>query len=210
MKKIQPAKPLLPILEDGYLDIEEEAIYEGQHFLDQDLSYSTGKNLALRGCRLENVTLDRSRLERFECSNVVFSHCNLSNVEWLGGSFHQVHFDNCKLTGTNFAESYLRDCRFSDCLGDFSSFSSTNLKVVFFEHCRLSQSEFFEVNWQHLQLDHCDLNDANWFRTKLKDLDLRSCTFDKIAFSEELLRGLKVNQEQAITIAAALGLIIED
>lgn len=210
MKQKNPSPPILPILTDSYLDIEEEAVFDGAHFVQEDLSYSTGENIILRGCQLDNVRLHKARFDRFECSNVVFNHCDLSNIEWFGASLHQVVFNNCKLTGANFADSYLRDCQFTDCIGEFSSFSNGNFKVVHFENCRLSQSEFNELTWQHVQFRNCDLDDSNWFFTKLKGLDLRGNYFEKIALSQELVRGLIVNQQQAVVIAAGLGLHIEE
>lgn len=209
MKKTLPSKPILPVLEDMHFDLEEEALYEGAHFQDQDLSYSNSENIALRGCQLDSITLFKARFDHFECSNAVFNNCDLSNLECFGASFHQVQFNNCKLTGTNFSESYLRDCIFEGCIGEFAAFSSTNLKVVRFSNCRLPKSEFFEAKWNHLLLQNCDLDDSNWFRTKLNGLDFRSNTFQKIALSEELLKGMIVNQEQAICIAAGLGLVID-
>ncbi|MDH6363407.1 uncharacterized protein YjbI with pentapeptide repeats [Enterococcus sp. PF1-24] len=210
MKKVTPISPILPKLTENFLDVEEEMLFDGNLFFQQDVSYASGSNIIFRGCQLDHVTLRNSRFERFECSNVVFDHCDLSNAEWLAASFHQVVFKNCKLIGTNFAESYLRDCQFIDCLGEFTSFSHGNLKVVTFENCQLSRSEFFEVDWKNLLLKNCNLDDSSWFHTKLQGLDFRSNHFQWIALSLELLRGLQVNQEQAIVIATGLGLVIED
>jgi hypothetical protein len=47
-------------------------------------------------------------------------------------------------------------------------------------------------------------------RKKLSDLDLTSNQFSKIAFLMEQLKGLKVNSYQALTIAAGLGLQIQE
>ncbi|MGX7244185.1 pentapeptide repeat-containing protein [Enterococcus quebecensis] len=211
MKTKKPLAPVLPKLtQTDFISIDDETIIEGMLLQDQDLSYQDVRNLVFRECRFEKITMNRNHLERFECSNVIFDHCDLSNTEWIGASFHQVHFRQCKLTGTNFAESYLRDCLFEDCLADYASFSSTNQKVVEFKDTSLTDTEFVEVTWNNLLSDHCSLTGSNWFHTKLENLDLTKSTFEKIAFSQELLKGLKVTQEQAITIAAGLGLVIED
>ncbi|MBM7689617.1 hypothetical protein BCR24_12670 [Enterococcus ureilyticus] len=210
MKIKKPITPVLPKLtKTDFISIDDEVIIEGLSLKDQDLSYQDIRNLVFRESRFEKVTMNRNHLERFECSNVIFDHCDLSNTEWIGASFHQVHFRQCKLTGTNFAESYLRDCLFEDCLADYTSFSATNQKVVEFKKTSLNNTEFVEVMYNNLLLDQCSVTGSNWFHTKLAALDLTTCTFERIAFSQELLKGLKVTQEQAITIAAGLGLIIE-
>lgn len=211
MKIKAPVAPLLPKLtETDFISLDDEIIIEGLSVKDQDLSYQDIRNLVFRECRFEKITMNRNHLERFECSNVIFDHCDFSNTEWIGASFHQVHFHQCKLTGTNFAESYLRDCLFEECIADYASFSATNQKVVHFQKTSLNDTEFVDVTWNNLVFDGCSLTGGNWFHTKLAGLDLTKSSFDRIAFSQELLKGLKVTQEQAITIAAGLGLIIEN
>lgn len=210
MKIKEPIAPLLPQLtEADFISLEDEVIIEGLKLKEQDLSYQDSRNLVFRECQFEKITMNRNHLERFECSNVIFDHCDLSNTEWIGASFHQVHFRQCKLTGTNFAESYLRDCFFEECLADYTSFSATNQKVVTFQQTSLNNTEFVEVTWNNLLFNGCSLTGSSWFHTKLADLDLRQSTFEKIAFSQELLKGLHVTTEQAVTIAAGLGLVIE-
>lgn len=208
MIKNYPAPPILPknFTDDFYL--EDEAVIDEVHAIEYDYSYLTCENLVLRRTILEKVTMQRTKLIRFEAGNVLFKNCDFSNLEWIGGSFHQVVFENCKLTGCNFAESYLRDCRFKDCMINFGSFSGTNLKNVAFENCKLTDSEFFEVTWKHLFLTDNELDNSNWMRTKLADLDFTSNQFSKIAFSMEQLKGLKVDSYQAMIIAAGLGLQI--
>lgn len=210
MKQKYPASPIMPKLaETDFVSLNDELIVEGLHLKNQNLSYQDVSGLFFRECHFEKITMNRNHLKHFECSNVIFDHCDFSNTEWIGGSFHQVHFRQCKLTGTNFAESYLKDCLFENCLADYSSFSSSNEKIVHFKECSLNNTEFFEMDWQHLTLENCSLTDSNWFRTKLKDLDFSQNTFQKIAISQELLNGVKVSPEQALIISVGLGMIIE-
>lgn len=210
MKQKEPIAPILPNLTPtDFISLEDEIIIEGIVLNDQDLSYQDVGNLVIRECQFDKLTMNRNHLERFECSNVIFKNCDFSNTEWIGASFHQVHFHQCKLTGTNFAESYLRDCLFEDCLADYASFSATNQKVVYFKKTSLNETEFVGMQWTNLLLSQCSLNGSNWFHTTLAELDLTENTFEKIALSQELMIGLKVTAEQAITIAAALGLLIE-
>lgn len=206
----QPALPQLPDLIKTDFFIENEAFFEGNAFTNSDYSYLTGKNIIIRQSVLEKITLHKTRLDNFEASNVIFRNCDFSNIEWLKASFHQVIFDQCKLTGANFSESYLRDCQFQDCLCDFASFSQANLKVVTFSRCRLTDSEFYSLNWQHIALLDNDLTGSNWSHTRLNKLDFSTNKFYRITFDHQNLRGLIVNSQQALVIAASLGLVIED
>ncbi|MDT2759037.1 pentapeptide repeat-containing protein [Enterococcus xiangfangensis] len=210
MNKNYPVSPNVPQSFSNDFYLEDEASIEAVHGYGLDYSYLVCENLVLRRSILEKVTMQRTKLVRFEANNVFFKNCDFSNIEWIGGSFHQVVFENCKLTGCNFAESYLRDCQFKDCLINFGSFSATNLKNVAFEHCQLNDSEFFEVRWKHLFLVDNELTNSNWMRTKLAELDFTTNRFSKIAFSMDQLKGLKVDTYQAVVIAAGLGLQIKD
>jgi len=206
----QPASPQLPTLTTADFFIEDEAFFEGQQFILADCSYLTAKNLIIRQSTLEKITLHKARLDNFEASNVIFRNCDFSNIEWLKASFHQVIFEQCKLTGANFAESYLRDCQFHDCLCDFTSFSQSNLKVVQFSQCHLTESEFYNIKWQHLTLIYNDLTRSNWGHTPLNKLDFSQNEFHQISLDHQNLRGLIVNTQQALVIAASCGLVIKD
>ena len=210
MKKIEPIPPSLPLLTKGEFYLEDEEIFSGLLINGGNQSYLDAKNMVLRESHIQKLTMQKTGLRHFECSNVIFEKCDLSNLEWIGGSFHQVVFHQCKLTGTNFAESYLRDCTFTDCIASMVSFSSTNLKAVSFDHCQLEDSEFYEVTWKNLFLSDNQLTGSNWFRTSLKGLDFTTNFFTTIALSQDSLAGLIVNQEQALVIAQALGLQIKD
>lgn len=210
MKKIEPIPPSLPLLTKGEFYLEDEEIFSGLLINGGNQSYLDAKNMVLRESHIQKLTMQKTVLRHFECSNVIFEKCDFSNLEWIGGSFHQVVFHQCKLTGTNFAESYLRDCTFTDCIASMASFSSTNLKAVSFDHCQLEDSEFYEVTWKNLFLSDNQLTGSNWFRTSLKGLDFTTNFFTAIALSQDSLAGLIVNQEQALVIAQALGLQIKD
>ncbi|HHY21619.1 MAG TPA: hypothetical protein GX525_07005 [Bacilli bacterium] len=210
MKNKQPLAPYLSSLQTGNFYLEDEAAFSDFYIHNEDHSYSSAANVILRSCHVERMTLQNVQLERFDCSNVIFEKCDLSNLEWMGGSFHQVIFRQCKLIGTNFAESMLRDCMFEDCVANMSSFSNTNLNTVTFSFCDLEESDFYDVTWKNLQLKKNSLTGSNWFYTKLSTLDLTTHTFEKIALSQELLKGLVVNTEQALVIALGLGIVIMD
>lgn len=205
----QPLTPQLPSLTPGDFYLEDEALFEGKDFTETDQSYQTVHNLVLKECRLEKITLQRSRLERFEASHVLFDKCDFSNLEWIGGSFHQCAFHQCKLIGTNFAESYLRDCSFHECVANYASFSDADLKVCHFDDCQLQEAEFFQIRWKDLALTRNELTGSNWLRVKMAGLDFTSNTFAGIMLELERIRGLQVNSEQALVIAAAMGLSIQ-
>lgn len=208
-KNALPLLPLLGDLQPADFYLEDEEIFDRKNFFEGNTSYQQCANLILRECKLEKVMIQKSVLERLECQNVVFDKCDFSNLECIAASFHRVHFKQCKLTGTNFSESFFKDCTFENCLADFASFSGANMKVVHFSDCQINESEFYELTWKNLLLTNNQIAGSNWFHTKMNGLDLRGNRFDKIAFSQDCLPGVLVDQEQALIIAAGLGMIIE-
>jgi hypothetical protein len=79
---------------------------------------------------------------------------------------------------------------------------------VLFDDCELEEADFLEVNWTKFALTNSRLNRTNWLGTKVATLDFTSDTFEEILLPQQL-RGLVVNQEQAITIAVNLGLVVQ-
>lgn len=206
---LQPKVPheLLPTPPESLKDEDLLVCYQ----IDElDYTNQVVNFVALDTCRVSKTLFINSTLKSFEVQDTIFDHCDFSNTEMIGSSFHRVIFKNCKLTGANFAEGMLVDCQFIDCVADFSTFSYTNLKIVSFTESSLRESDFFEMKWQHLQFDHCELTASSWFNTSLAGLNLANSSFEKLAFSQELLRGLTINQEQAITIALGMGINIDE
>ena len=94
VKKI--ASPELPELLEGNFYLEDETTFSGILSEGEDQSYLSSRNIVLKNSHIKKLAMQKSRLERFECSNVVFEKCDFSNLEWFGASFHRVHFKQCK------------------------------------------------------------------------------------------------------------------
>lgn len=131
MIKHYPASPELPqnFSTDFYL--EDEASIEAVHSSELDYSYLTCENLMIRRSILEKITMQRTKLVRFEASNVLFKNCDFSNLEWIGGSFHQVAFENCQLKDSEFFE-------------------------LTWKHLFLVNNELTNSNWQRTRLASLD------------------------------------------------------
>lgn len=208
VKIIEPKLPNQ--LEDGLsFPTEEETVIQHTHFHqlvldDEYLRYTMKK------CQFNHCDFTTSHFHQLELQDVIFQHCDFSNLEWIGTSMQRIQFIDCKLFGTNFAESYLQDCLFQNCLADYSSFHFSKIKNVQIEQCSNQFSEFSEIDWKNFVLTETNLTDSQWLHTNLNQLNLSSCRFDKIAFSPDKIKGLTLNQEQALIIAMSLGIKIED
>ena len=186
IQKIEPPRFPVDLREETFELIEDEAFYEN--------------------CLFKNCTCHFHQLELLD---VEFIKCNLSNTEMIGGILHRCAFLDSKIVGVNFAESSILDTTFKDCQANYSSFSYASLKRVSFTDMPLIESDFFNIKWLHLTFNACDLTGVNLMQTNLKGLNLSTSSFEKINLSIELLRGCKINPEQSIVIAGALGCIVE-
>jgi uncharacterized protein YjbI with pentapeptide repeats len=208
LKTIVP--PNLPTLHAESFFLENEKVFSSINSEGGELSGDAARNMILKNSRIKKLIMHSTELELFECSDVIFENCDFSNLEWIRGSFQRVIFKDCKLIGVNFAEGFLRDCQFIDCIANLASFSDTKIKDVQFQNCRLTGADFYGLDWKNLGFSGSDLSESSWFKTKLAGLDLTGNEFEQIGLSMELLRGLIVDQEQAITIARGLGVIIRE
>lgn len=187
------------------LDIAQRSLSNMTLTFDNDVDY-----LAIDTTSWERVTMSNQHIRTLECKDSLFISCDFSNTEWLESSFHRVVFKNCKFTGTNFAESHIENCEFINCTLAYSSFNFTRFKRVLFQDSQLIDTEFCDVTWQHLLFDSCLLDRSSWLNTPLKGLNWMTCSFETLLFSPDLMSGLTVNTEQAITLALSLGLLIDE
>ena len=59
-----------------------------------------------------------------------------------------------------------------------------------------------------LQLTNCNLDSVDVFETNLKDIDLTTCNINHIKIDISSMKGLIVNEEQALALAKFLQIII--
>ena len=58
--------------------------------------------------------------------------------------------------------------------------------------------------------EHTDFSECEFAHTKLKDIDLSSCELDGFAVTPEDLKGVIVNEEQAVACAKLLGIVVKN
>ena len=72
MKKIEPIPPSLPLLTQGEFYLEDEEIFSGLLINGGNQSYLDAKNMVLRESHIQKLTMQKTGLRHFECSNVIF------------------------------------------------------------------------------------------------------------------------------------------
>ena len=66
-----------------------------------------------------------------------------------------------------------------------------------------------EVKWKNITFLECNLNKIELVKTKLKDIDFSTCEFNGVTVDIPDLKGIIVNEFQALELSKLMGLKIK-
>lgn len=78
-----------------------------------------------------------------------------------------------------------------------------------FTNCKFTHLDLEQLEWIDVIFDHCDLDDSEWVNTNLKGIDFSTSSISNILISNDLLKGVIVNESQALEFVRILGLIVK-
>ena len=125
------------------------------------------------------------------------------------GSFIRVEIRNSKFVGCDFSDSRVYHLMSRETIFRYANFSSASLEEVLFEKCDLSNSSFTECKLKNTYFELSKLIQTQFFKTKLKGIDISTCEISGIITTFEDIKGLTVNNFQAIELSKLLGIIIK-
>ena len=156
--------------------------------------------------RKEGITIETKRFSKIE---EIFDNCDFSNCLFTESSFIRVEIKNSKFVGCNFIEARVYHFSSRETIFKYANFSNTSLEEMIFEDSDLSNSSFEESKLKHIYFEKSNLTQALLYRTKLNGIDLSTCEIQGIVTSIEDIKGLTVNNFQAIELSKLLGLTIK-
>ena len=145
-----------------------------------------------------------------EFADVIFEHCDFSNIDMRETTTRRVVFDRCRLTGTDLEDSRFEDTEFRNCEFSYANLSASGFKRVILRDSNCRDASFTMAEFKDTSIDHCDFTEAEFLNTSLSGLDLSTSTIDRITCSTDAFKGVCVNAEQAVAIAAILGVIVKE
>ncbi len=187
----------------------------------------TGRNIRIENRTFENETFEKrlNMKEFYECvfknvrfgseaknclfADVIFDHCDLSNLKMDSTVFRRVRMTGCRMTGTELSRASLQDTVISGCQCGYINLNGAKLKRVMFENCIMEQAGMSMLEHTGTSFSKCDLSGAEFIDTKLGGWDLSDSKLDGITVDPMNLRGLTVNDEQAAAFAALLGITVK-
>ena len=169
------------------------------------LSYieKTSFEECLKKMKFQDVHIDQNIQQRTIIQDLTFDGCLFENIDFTKVSLKHldlidVTFDKCDLSNQNFDHQYLNRVQFKNCKLTGTSFIETNLKDVLFDHCQ-GKIQFNETNL--IQSELASLHH--------KGLDLSTCQIQGAMFDLASLKGLIINDFQAVDLIGILGVKVK-
>lgn len=190
------------------LFIEDEEDIYGEEYIKEDLS-----NLDIKNKTLSTITLDRCSLINSDYENtyfekVIFNNCDLSNTKFINCNFREVKFNNCKLVGTNINNCHITKNEICNSLCKYINIVDTKTKELIIKENDFTESSFFNVEFIKVTLDKNNFKLSEFLETKLSGINFSTCNIEGIKLDSKGIKGIQVNQFQAIDLASLLGIEI--
>jgi uncharacterized protein YjbI with pentapeptide repeats len=181
---------------DWYGEDIGAARHERVLFQDAELTEVTGQGARFIDCTLRSANLSCAVLTDTSFENCTFIRCNFFDAKLTG----------CKLVGAKFEA-----CRFEQLAvegGDWSfvGLPGADLRRAKFHGARMREADLTGARCTGGVLSDCDLSGAMWSRAELGRCDLRGSDLSSLDPAEVELRGAIIDWNQAVVLAANLGL----
>ena len=160
-------------------------------------------------CTFTGVTF-RERMSGCLFADVIFDHCDFSNIDLNETVCRRVKFISCRMTGTEWIRSSFQDTVFIGCHCGYANFYGAKWKYCILQDTRFSDAVLSGGKFNDLKISHCDFSRCEFAETKLKDLDFSDSVIDGFLVGPDSLPGVIMNSEQALACAALLGIRIKD
>lgn len=173
------------------------------------IEYQDAARVSFDKTIFKNVTIAESSLNGIELTDVIFDHCDLSNVDFSDAFIHRTAFRDCRLIGTDFTRARFQNVSVIGCIGEFAVFRFVSFKGVSFERSSLISADYYQSSLNGLYFSECNLDQATLAGCRLKDIDLSDCEFTGLTVDLQDLNGCIISAEQAASFAGLLGLVIK-
>jgi len=208
MKKKDPYTPIMAT----ELEVYTNRIFNQNKYIDLQFDNTTiipSEIAEFNGCIFNRTKLsgDFSKCQFIDC---IFDHCDLSGSNVTESRFHRVKFLGCKAIGVQFTKAKWQYVQIEDSLFSYGEFSDTVMIDVRLLRSDFSQSSFFTVEFQKITLDNVDFSSSDFSDTSMHGIDLSECKIDAIRVSQNRLKGLIVNSQQASALIRLLGVEVKE
>lgn len=143
-------------------------------------------------------------------TDVTFENCDFSNIDMRECVFHRVIFNKCRLTGTDLTQGTIDSVLIRNSLAQYANFSSSKIKDSEFVEDVFVDGGFSMCKLNHVEISKCDFSRAEFNDTKLNRLDFSTSNISEVIFDINHIRGIILNEEQALACAKLLGIVVKE
>ncbi len=201
------------------LHLEVANVRDSDRYADGMIENCSLKGLAayqleLKRISLRHVTLQDTRLEKLELTDILFDHCDAANSRWHESVIHRTQMIETRLTGLDVSGSFFQHILFKDCILDLSNFRFASFKNSAFEGCTIRDGDFAGADLRGVRFARCDLGRVQFSGAKLDGADLRGSDIDGIGITPEDVWGMIVDSSQMVALswnlARGFGIVVDD
>ncbi len=191
--------------------IESEVVIENFSFEKQQFESDNFSDIDCRNGAFEGMRFIRCNFSNSTFIDVKFVDCDFSNSSFDGAYFKNCEFITSKCVGLQMVENRILDCKISDSIFRYSAFDKSKINNLSARKTDFTETSFSEVSFKKIDTKECVIVKSNFFKTRLNGIDFSKDEFYSPIVSESFfeLKGLKINQSQAVDLAVLLGVIID-
>jgi fluoroquinolone resistance protein len=191
---------------------------------DSEIRHENWGGRDLAGLQFSAVAFVSVDLSEVQTAGAVFTECAFRDCRFNASVHEGAAFLNCTFTRCNFFDASLTGCKlvgsmFDRCSFDLLSVRGGDWSFVGLPGADLRSASFYDVRMREVdmtgtrcagaKLNHLDLSGAWLHRSDFTGADLRGSDLPDLDPATVELAGAIVGPQQAIQIAAGLGLTID-
>jgi uncharacterized protein YjbI with pentapeptide repeats len=124
---------------------------DNKSFMDEDCSLDLSM-LAYYECTFERISF-HGRMAKMEFVDVIFDHCDLSNVDMQECVFRRAVMKHCRLTGCDMSASQLHDMVMENCQANYINCNLVNAQSALFKDCIFTEGAFSMMKIKDLAIE---------------------------------------------------------
>lgn len=171
--------------------------------IDKDI-----RDIEFNGCKFINVNF-MGKIEMCDFIDCIFINCSFNSLDFSNRSIHRVSFKHCNLSGSNFIVSSIRDVIIYDCKGDYVNISDSKIERLEIVLSLFKESRFINNSFKDIVFDKVNFKGSEFLSNKLEGIDFSSCNISEISISSYDVKGMIVNDEQALMLISLFGIVVK-
>lgn len=175
---------------------------------DQIIDFSI-EDIEFNGCKFINVDFSKYPLKNVCFLDCIFEKCNLSGSSFIGKGINRTKFDRCNMVGCDFISCNFNDAVILNTKCDYINFSDSKMKHFIIQDTVVKDGRFVSVKFNDINFNNVDFSNSEFLNTKLQGIDFSNCNINNISVSSNDIKGIIVNETQAIMLVSLLGIIIK-